>query len=535
MRSHPHLNRRQAKTHKRQCRPCALLFKVTQRPRALNPLQKEKHPNGYKLLGATGWTTSRLGFGCYRVVDHAPEHREALEHALSQGINIIDTSTNYGGGSSEQLVGDVLNAQVNAGNLSRNQVIVVSKIGYVQGANLELAQTRQAAGKPFADMVHYTDNCWHCIHPDFLEDQLQRSLNRLQLQTLDICLLHNPEYFFAAQKKDPGIDIQSARDEFYRRIQTAFIYFEEQVQAGRIASYGVSSNSSAGPIDAFDTTSLTRMIQCATKAATQAGAQEHHFRVLQLPMNLLEAGACIEKNNGENGDKTVLKYASEQNIGILVNRPLNGIRESLIRLADFTSTTDFAPSSVATCFSDVATLEHHLREQFDIPFATQSGSISVSKFFQWADELQGVAGEITGLPNWNQIENQMVRPKLQQVIQLLDSHLQGDHAQKWRSLRDDYLTRLNKLMAALKRTAATQSQKKSNQLSEAMEKHLPSEFHSKPLSQKALHAVTSSLGVSSVLCGMRQINYVDDALEVLSWADLGETTSLLKDTQALEL
>ena len=39
------------------------------------------------------------------------------------------------------------------------------------------------------------EGCWHCLHPEFLQDQLTRSLDRLQLETLDVCLLHNPEYF----------------------------------------------------------------------------------------------------------------------------------------------------------------------------------------------------------------------------------------------------------------------------------------------------------------------------------------------------
>ena len=51
---------------------------------------------------------SRIGFGCYRVDDQAPGHREALERALADGCTLIDTSTNYTDGGSERLVGAVL-------------------------------------------------------------------------------------------------------------------------------------------------------------------------------------------------------------------------------------------------------------------------------------------------------------------------------------------------------------------------------------------------------------------------------------------
>ena len=59
-----------------------------------------------------------------------------------------------------------------------------------------MARAREQGGAAFPEMVKYTDGCWHCIHPQFLADQLERSLRRLQLDKLDVYLLHNPEYFF---------------------------------------------------------------------------------------------------------------------------------------------------------------------------------------------------------------------------------------------------------------------------------------------------------------------------------------------------
>jgi hypothetical protein len=138
---------------------------------------------GYVPLGSTGLTTSRVGFGGYRVDDETPVHQEALEKALCNGCNLIDTSTNYTDGGSERCVGAVLGGLVRAGKLRREEVIVVSKIGYVQGTNLLLAQERDHAGQPFPEMVKYMEGCWHCIHPEWLGDQLQRSLSRLQLET----------------------------------------------------------------------------------------------------------------------------------------------------------------------------------------------------------------------------------------------------------------------------------------------------------------------------------------------------------------
>ena len=149
-------------------------------------------------LGRTNLRVSRLGFGCYRIDLAARDHAEALRLALRRSINLIDTSTNYGDGESEELVGRILQELLAAGEIRREEIVVVSKAGYVQGRNLKLAQTREAAGRrPFAEMVKYMEGCWHCIHPEFLQDQITRSLSRLQLERLDVLLLHNPEYFLS--------------------------------------------------------------------------------------------------------------------------------------------------------------------------------------------------------------------------------------------------------------------------------------------------------------------------------------------------
>jgi len=287
-------------------------------------------PSGYGPLGATGLTTSKLGFGGYRIDDETPEQAEALERALLHGCNLIDTSTNYMDGGSERCVGAVLGTLTRAGTLRREEIIIVSKIGYVQGQNLELVQKREAAGRPFPEMVKYMDGCWHCIHPEFLREQLERSLSRLQIETLDVCLLHNPEYFLSDAKARRRGDLESARDEFYRRLRAAFTFFESQVAAGTIRWYGVSSNTVVSPAVDPEATSLTRMLA----AAREAGGPAHHSRILQLPMNLCEAGALLTRNTGPDNRQTALEAASSAGIGVLVNRPLNAIvGDRMVRLA----------------------------------------------------------------------------------------------------------------------------------------------------------------------------------------------------------
>ena len=294
-----------------------------------SPLASRPAAQGYTTLGSTGLTTSRIGFGGYRIDIDVEEHREALEKAFREGCNLIDTSTNYADGGSERLVGRVLTDLIKKQEITREGIIVVSKIGYVQGQNLKRAEAREKTGKPFPEIVKYGDDIWHCLHPEFLEEQLTLSLDRLGLATLDVCLLHNPEYFLSdAKNRKLSVDstsLEELRIEFYRRLQQAFVYFEGQVDAGRIQYYGVSSNTCTAKPEALEATSLSRMLKAAHAAANEAGKANHHFRVLQLPMNVFESGALLNPNTGSEHQHTVLELAQQENIAVLVNRPLNAI------------------------------------------------------------------------------------------------------------------------------------------------------------------------------------------------------------------
>jgi len=470
---------------------------------------------GYAPLGATGLNISKVGFGCYRVDDETPAHREALTRALRSGCNLIDTSTNYTDGASERCVGAVLADLVRSGQLRRQEVVVVSKIGYVQGQALELAQEREAAGKPFPEMVKYMEGCWHCIHPDFLRDQLERSLTRLQLETLDIVLLHNPEYFLSDAKARGRGSLETARDEFYRRLREAFAFLENQVATGSIGWYGVSSNTAVAPTSDPEATSLTRMLA----AAREAGGPAHHFRILQIPMNLFEAGAALEPNSGLENRQTVLEVAREAGVGVLINRPLNAIVGSrMIRLAHVE--VDGAPIDLDVQFRAVADLEEEWRRDFAPSIKTGPESADAAEFFRWADELRGLPAHLEGLEGWAQLEGQIIVPQVGRVLRALDEHLEGEIAERWQFWRARYLTELQKLLGELRRRAAAKSQRQAAAISATIDPLLPTERRGESLSRKALWVVASTPGVSCVLNGMRRPAYVDDSLGILEWPPL---------------
>jgi len=489
--------------------------------------------HGFTVLGTTGLTTTRLGFGTYRVDMQNADYRNALKKALRESCNLIDTSTNYTDGDSERLVGSVLTEVVTSGEIRRDEIIVVSKIGYVQGQNLKLAEAKERSGRPYPELVKYGEGIWHCIHPEFLADQLTLSLDRLGLATLDLCLLHNPEYFLSESRHRGTDDLTARRGEFYARVERAFAYFETQVSAGRLRFYGVSSNtvtSSAGDPEA---TSLARLVQAAEAAAQSLGASAHHFRVLQCPMNLFEAGAARIANTGPSQLQTVLEYARQNTIAVFVNRPLNAMvaPNRMMRLADLP--LEDPPIDIGQQLTKVGALEQEYRTSL-APNVPPSGTgTAPTEYFNWSDELHRIHPQIQGLEHWEQIEHRMITPQINHVLQLLSHQLSGDRAEQWERWRQRYLPELLTLLRGFRREATLRSHAQTERVVRMIDPLLPTSHRTASLSQKMLWLLMSTPGVTCVLNGMRTPKYVEDSLAILRWEPITDTQPIYEAAMAL--
>lgn len=353
------------------------------------------------------------------------------------------------------------------------------------------------------------------------------SLDRLGLATLDICLLHNPEYFLSEAKNRNltinTIQLNDLRQEFYRRVEQAFIYLESQVAAGRLQYYGVSSNTCTAKPDDPEATSLSRMLEAAQAAAHQAGKNQHHFRVVQLPMNLFETGALLTHNTGKDHAHTVLSLACEQEIAVLVNRPLNAIPGKgggMIRLAD--PQAEISNTNFEAQQPKVAALEHDYQQVLGPNIPQPEKGTSPLEYFNWAEELKRVRESVQNLEHWDQIESHTIAPHVNRVFQLLTKHFTGrkEEEQIWQSWRDKYVPELVALLKVMRMEAAQKSAKKLAELREVMDPLLPEDKHKESFSRKALWTLTSTPGVASVLNGMRHPVYVDDSLGILQWEPL---------------
>ncbi len=472
-------------------------------------LQRHNFPEHAQcVLGKTGLHVSRLGFGCYRIDAVTPAHEEALRHALIHGVNLIDTSTNYGDGEAEQLVGQVLQELLSAGKIKREEIVIVSKAGYVQGQNLKLAIERERSGAPFPEMVKYMEGCWHCIHPEFLEDQLARSLGRLQLSALEVLLLHNPEYFLSNAHKH-RVPVSEARAEYYRRLASTFEFLERKVAEGKIGWYGISSNTFPRPSNDAEFTSLEEVWRIAERISSQ-----HHFAAIQFPMNLFESGAVFEKNQCRD-TQTLLEFARAKGLATLANRPLNAMTgHEMMRLADFeTISPQRAEEIYPQQLAALARLETEFVDRFAREFALSSRLQKVEQFFNWAEQLEGGLRYFRDWAHWDHVKQYTIKPQAERALYVL-RNLTGE-AKVWIDWEIRYREALGRVTHTLAAVHCRDAAEKSRALNAGLEQDVPALATTPSLSQKAVRVLLNTTGLDVVLLGMRRLEYVDDGLQAL--------------------
>ena len=463
--------------------------------------QKEHNvSHEFNTLGRTGLQVSQVGFGTYRCDVRILEHRNALTKAIRLGVNVIDSSANYADGNAEILIGEVLESLIGAGEITREEIVVVSKGGYIQGQNYERVSKEVghskgdlSIGSFESEIVRYSDGLWHSIHPQFLEDQITRSLERLKLETIDVYLLHNPEYYIQAAINE-SIPEEEARQIYEQRIAKALSYLEEEVERGRIKWYGISSNTFPKAEDAVDRTSLEQVWKEVSKA-------ENHFGVIQLPMNLYERGGILEKNQ-EYSTTSVIDFAHKNNIGVLINRPLNAIKNNLlIRLADY-PLKDFPPEP------DINVLVHDLNLQEnefkngplkEVALNPQAYD-AVKKMLaigEWLDNNRWSA--FSSFEEWRDLLYSVLRPRLQYVFDLLRG-TSAENRDMFLALQE-YAESVDEVVEHVTNYYLTKSNERATFLHKKLKPILPAEDDGMSLSQKSILMLRSIGGVSSVLVG----------------------------------
>ncbi|WP_186644710.1 aldo/keto reductase [Fluviispira vulneris] len=374
-----------------------------------------------------GPSVTPVGFGSYRIGMSKglgyPECGNALELALKKGLNLIDTSTNYGGGQSEMLIGKTLKKLISENIILRENIVVVSKVGYIQGSNIELAKAKELQGNGFKEISKFGEETWHCIHPDFILDQVERSRSRLGLETIDVYLLHNPEYMLKKFELEK-MEQQEALTVFYSRIRESFLTLEKLVSEGKIRAYGISSNNLGAPQEEYSSVSIKKMHEIALSISP-----EHNFRVVQMPMNWLEVSPAFYDVE-EIGEST-LSYAQKNNIGVMLNRPFNAMfNDGLIRLTrpqisqeDYEKLDDGMKKGLENWTQLSSDLERLAKEQLaDVPgYDDATLSQFVVSTLAWVPGVTSVLCGIRKEKYVDDVEQALARPSLPRARE----HLRG--------------------------------------------------------------------------------------------------------------
>jgi len=159
-------------------------------------------------LGATGIDVSEIGFGTWGLGgdSYGPvndvQSVATLRHALDKGINFFDTAAFYGAGHAEHILHQAFGSE-------RDRVVIASKVNLLSdnAADVSADETRA-----------------HVL------SELDKSLDRLQTDYLDVYLMHSPDLSRTSAIDDAATVIQDLKEQ------------------GRIRAWGISARS---PNDAF--------------------------------------------------------------------------------------------------------------------------------------------------------------------------------------------------------------------------------------------------------------------------------------------
>jgi aryl-alcohol dehydrogenase-like predicted oxidoreductase len=222
----------------------------------------------YRRLGETGITVSEIGFGTWGIgglTEGATSYGEtddavslqALDRAFDRGITFFDTSSTYGYGHAERLLGKAF-----AGR--RDQVVIGTKAGCVRH------------GGPYD------------VSPKYLRESLERSLNDLGMDYVDLYQIHSVPLAIARSTPGVATTLRELKDE------------------GLIRAFGYS----------------TKTPEEALAAMREFGAE-----VIQVNFNLIDHRALTSG---------VLEEAAKRGVGVIARTPFAfGFLTGAIRSTDF--------------------------------------------------------------------------------------------------------------------------------------------------------------------------------------------------------
>jgi aryl-alcohol dehydrogenase-like predicted oxidoreductase len=263
---------------------------------------------------------STLGLGTYLgECDDADDDRydAAARAAFERGVNILDSAINYRCQRSERVVGRAVRASVGGGLVTREEVVLCTKGGYIPLDTSAPASREEYHAllerEYFASGIVSPEDVIadaHSIAPGFLADQLRRSRENMGVETIDVYYVHNPEQQLDVIKPAQLLD----------RLRETFAMLESRCDAGDIARYGCATWN--GFRAARGTRGHLELAEVVA-AAHDVGGPDHRFRVVQLPINLAMPEAVRVPTQRVRGrEMPFLHAAAELGISVVASASL---------------------------------------------------------------------------------------------------------------------------------------------------------------------------------------------------------------------
>ena len=280
---------------------------------------------------------SSIGMGTY-LGDLSKEDDIDIENALyesvkSHAINVIDSAINYRAMKSEKSIGRSITRLVNDGIISRDEIFVGTKNGYITNDG----------DYPMLDVWEYIQRMYistgiikaedissgyNVLNPAYIEKCIERSRFNLKLDTLDLVYIHNA---FESWNQDVS------KNKFFDMLAKVFEVYEKFRSKNKIRYYGMATWTC---FRVGEENKEYLSLDEVYNIAKSIGGVDHGFRFIQLPYNLAYSEALFLKNQNVGNEKklTILEAAKRLKIGVFSSVPLLQGKLIQTKIPDYSET-----------------------------------------------------------------------------------------------------------------------------------------------------------------------------------------------------
>eukprot|EP00211_Chloroparvula_japonica_P001387 CAMPEP_0119154052 /NCGR_PEP_ID=MMETSP1310-20130426/50228_1 /TAXON_ID=464262 /ORGANISM="Genus nov. species nov., Strain RCC2339" /LENGTH=546 /DNA_ID=CAMNT_0007146549 /DNA_START=31 /DNA_END=1667 /DNA_ORIENTATION=+ len=420
--------------------------------------RREKVPlgAGYRRAGKTGWSVGMVGVGTSRLSRIDSTCRQTVADALQAGCNVLHSSGNFQNGEAQSVLGEVLGETLENGDIRREEVVLVSQGGTFQGGELECLKDKlEDVRRDWQEgddhrkndlIIEVNPTLWCSFSPALLRQQLERSLEDLGVETLDVFLLEYPELLLSRgpnvlssppsspdslSTSSPPHHTQDRRAQVRDHLRQSFSYLESEVQRGRLQYYGVVSDTLGFPPTHAGHTHLGELLRLAEEASS---SDECHFGAVLYPCNLLEGSTVTDSTQrweGEGSQGPAMLPASEwarrADLFRLTSRSLDAYvvnekgENDVFRLGNF---SDRGETDLPGMLKEAMDYTIHLEQLYP---GQKDPKLPSPATLSWGQVLAHNLHQFRSLGRWRDVLSRQILPTLYKSV----IELQRDKRQIW--------------------------------------------------------------------------------------------------------